>query len=141
MKKLIKAVGYIAITHIGIVFGMDKEIIRKLDLSKRELPIWRAPSLSWENFDHLVQNNAALLKSLAAVEQGGNYCGQLHRAMAVLHNNSKIVFKKGLLADICDPQTIRFVRLITSRNSDSARLMSALKDSRVEDVHKFFCDR
>ncbi|HLC06969.1 MAG TPA: ankyrin repeat domain-containing protein [Candidatus Babeliales bacterium] len=121
--------------YAGIIFAMDKEIVRKLDLSKRELPVWRAPVLSCENFDHLVANNAIFLKSLVAQERAGNYCVELHRAIAVLQKK-KSVFDEENVASVYSPEAVRSIRMITRRDNDRAFLIEALKAGRYDGILK-----
>jgi hypothetical protein len=121
IMKCIKAI-VVGVLFGGLVtlHGMDRQQILILPDCK--------------NFDDLIQNNAAFLKSLVAREQSGKYDSDLHEAMLALRNNSELIFEKGKLESRCDSETVRFVKLMTSRDNDLKLLIQALKRFNYEDA-------
>src|SRR5271154_332307 len=90
-------VGIVVAVYAVTLFGMNDAIV------------------DCNNFDHLIADNAAVLRGLVAVEQGGNYCPQLYIAIEALAKNQNTVFGEKALVGRCDPDTIEFVRLIARR--------------------------
>jgi hypothetical protein len=131
---------YILISFITIVYGAFihamNEPIRKLDFSKKDLPVWLVPRLDHKNFEHLITDNASLLYSLVAVEQRGCYCPALHEAETILWKKRDMIREKGVLARQykCPSTIVHFIRLITHRNQDRGLLIDALSKDNHDDI-------
>ena len=84
------------------------------------------------NIDHLIRNQASVLRGLVFIEQNGHYCTALHQAMATLQWHQDIVFDDAALSHReCNEETIGFLRKITRRNKHCRMFMDFVCDQKI----------